>query len=273
VARALTDAEDAFGHLLLDFLDGRRGQPLLERDDGHVGSALGPEVFFSERGTWPAEEQDVFEAVSGRVLDVGAGAGRHALSAERHGFEVLAIDISPGALEVCNRRGVRDARLLALEDVGPELGEFDTVLMMCGNFGLVGDRERALDTLRRLAGLTSSKARIVLDTVDPYVDADGSDAAYAVRNRERGRMPGQVTIRIRYGERVTPWYDLLNVSAQELAELAEETRWHVELVREDPPDIYAVLAKSARTACGRGRALPRRARRPRARSTGSPRTR
>ena len=52
--------------------------------------------------------------------------------------------------------------------------------------------------------MTSPSGRIVLDSVDPYVDADDADLAYEERNRARGRLPGQVTIRIRYGERATP---------------------------------------------------------------------
>jgi hypothetical protein len=65
------------------------------------------------------------------------------------------------------------------------------------------------------------------------------------RNRERERMPGQVTIRLRYGPRVTPWFDLLLVSAHELAELADEAGWRVAVLDEtEPPDVYAVLEKS-----------------------------
>ena len=116
--------------------------------------------------------------------------------------------------------------------------------MLCGNFGLVGSAEQAVTILRRLYSLTSPHAGIVLDSVDPYVEADAGDLAYQARNRTLGRLPGQVTIRIRYGERATPWYDLLNVSAAELGELVAETGWRVAQVESDPPDVYAVLAKA-----------------------------
>ena len=56
-------------------------------------------------------------------------------------------------------------------------------------------------------------------------------------------MPGQVTIRIRNGELVTPRYYLLNVSAAELAGLAGPTGWRIETLLPDPPEVYAVLAK------------------------------
>ena len=123
---------------------------MLERDDGYAGPRSGPEWFFAEPEQWPEAERAVFAHVRGRVLDVGAGAGRHSLEAQRRGLEVVAIDVSPGAVEVCRRRGVRDVRLLPLAGVDEALGIFDTVLMMCGNFGLVGSAAEAATILGRL---------------------------------------------------------------------------------------------------------------------------
>jgi SAM-dependent methyltransferase len=248
VSEPLPDDDDAFGRLLLDHLSGgETDQLMLELDDGRAGPALPADVFFAEHAAWHAAEQRVFEAVRGRVLDVGCGAGRHSLEAERRGLDVVAIDVSPGAVEVCRRRGVRDARLLPLHAVDASLGVFDTVLMLCGNFGLVGTADDAVPILRMLHELTAPGGRIVLDSVDPYEDADAGDLAYQERNRERGRAPGQVTIRLRYAERATPWYELLNVSACELEKLAGEGGWQVaELVDGDPGEYYAVLEKRRR---------------------------
>jgi hypothetical protein len=40
-------------------------------------------------------------------------------------------------------------------------------------------------------------------------------------------MPGQVTIRIRYRDRITPWFDLLCVSPPGLDEVAAPTGWRL----------------------------------------------
>src|SRR5262245_53876563 len=164
MSKPLVDENDAFGRMLLDHLSGKTGQLVLELDDGRAGPALPADVFFAEHPVWHAAEQQVFEAVRGRVLDVGCGAGRHSLEAERRGLDVVAVDISPGAVEVCRRRGVRDVRLLPLDGVDGTLGSFDTVLMMCGNFGLVGTADGAVPMLRVLHELTTPDGRIVLDS-------------------------------------------------------------------------------------------------------------
>ena len=237
----MSDEEDAFGQLLLDHLDGHAREPRLERDDGRSGPAMGAAWFFAEHADWPEAERDVFSDARGRILDIGAGAGRHSLDAQRRGFAVVAIDISPGAVEVCRRRGVNDARVLALEDIDESLGTFDTVLMLCGNFGLVGSADVATKTLRTLNAITSASGRILLDSVDPHV---GADLEYQERNRGLGRMPGQETIRIRYGTRVTPWYDLLMLSVAELEQLIEGTGWRLaRVVSDEPCEYYAVLEK------------------------------
>ena len=241
----LSEQDDAFGRLLLDYLAGEAGRLTLELDDGRAGPALPADVFFAEHHEWPAQEQQVFEFVHGRALDIGCGAGRHSLEAERRGLGVVAIDISPGAVEVCRRRGVRDVRLLPLATVDASLGTFDTVLMMCGNFGLVGTAGDAVQALRTLHGMTTAGARIVLDSVDPHQDTNPADLAYQERNRARGRFPGQVTMRLRYRDSATPWYDLLNLSARELQDLVAGAGWHLgHLVEAEPPEYYAVLEKT-----------------------------
>lgn len=243
-APVLQDHEDALGQQLQDALAGTAGPAMLERDDGASAPGLGPEALLAEYDAWCGPERSLFEAARGRVLDVGCGAGRHCLEAARRGMEAVAIDISPKAIAVSRARGVEDARLLSLWDADERLGSFDTVLMMCGNFGLPGTREQTVEWLQRLHGMTTAGARILLDTVDPYVDGDPVELAYLERNRARGRMAGQVTIRFRYGERLTPWFDLLLVSAEELAELADEAGWRVAVLDDsESPDIYAMLEK------------------------------
>ena len=110
--KGLTRAQDAFGRALLDRLEGGRETTILERDDGLFTTDIPIDWYFAVYRNWRAPEKEAMRYVRGRVLDVGAGAGRHALDLEGKGHEVVAIDISPGAVDVCRRRGVKDARVL-----------------------------------------------------------------------------------------------------------------------------------------------------------------
>jgi SAM-dependent methyltransferase len=239
----LSDRDDAFGRMLLDALAGQSVVEIVERDDGFISTTRTP-FYFEPFRRWPAHHRRAMRLVRGRVLDVGAGAGRVALHLQERGQEVVAIDVSPGAVEVCRRRGVRDARVCPIEDVDPSLGGFDTIVLLGNNLGLLASRAKAKRLLRRFHGLTSERGRIVAETRDIYGTTDPVHLAYQERNRRRGRMSGQIRLRVRHGLAATPWFDYLMVSRAELEELVDGTGW--ELARTiDSDDTYvAVLEKS-----------------------------
>ena len=68
------------------------------------------------------------------------------------------------------------------------------------------------------------------------------------RNLARGRSHGQVTIRLRYRESATPWFELLNLSARELEDLVAEAGWRLaHHVEGELPEYYAVIESSHST--------------------------
>jgi SAM-dependent methyltransferase len=224
-----SEHEDAFGHALRDQLDGRNARVVVERDDGYVDTEH-VAWYFGTPKQWHTAERRALRHVRGRVLDVGAGAGRVALELQRRGHEVVAIDISPLAVEVCRRRGVRDARVLPLTRIDASLGPFDTVAMFGNNFALVQNRQRARWLLRRLLGLTTEEGRILAVCYDPHKTQDPANLAYHERNRRAGRLPGQLRLRVRYASYATPWADYLMVSPDELEEIVTGTGWKVDRV-------------------------------------------
>jgi SAM-dependent methyltransferase len=237
--RPVTDRSDAFGQILLTYLEGRAtAQEIIERDDGFIEATAGPGGYFATVRRWPPAERRGLRYVRGRVLDAGCGAGRVALELQALGHEVVAIDVSPLAVEVARRRGVADARVVAFEDAVPQLGSFDTVVMYGNNFGLFGGHARARRLLRRLRPAVS---RIVASTRNPYGTADPLHVAYHERNRRRGRMPGQLRLRVRYRDAASSWFDYLIVSPEELEALVDGTGWRVERIVEGEPLYVAVL--------------------------------
>jgi hypothetical protein len=56
---------------------------------------------------------------------------------------------------------------------------------------------------------------------------DPDHLAYLAANRARGRMSGQIRLRVRYKHYATPWCDYLMVSPEEMEALVEGTGWRV----------------------------------------------
>jgi SAM-dependent methyltransferase len=243
---------DAYGEMLLAALDSDDEiLEIVEREDGTImASKFGPASYLAPYRGWPSHQRRAFRFARGRVLDVGAGAGRVALHLQEKGHDAVAIDSSPGAIEVCRKRGVRDARVMRVEDVDDSLGVFDTVVMYGNNLGLLSSRTKARRILRRLASITSERARIIGECLDPYGTDNPAHLAYHSRNRERGRMGGQIRIRVRYQDVATAWFDYLFLSQPELLEILDGTGWRLFRLLEGERTYVAVIEKEppARTA-------------------------
>ena len=225
----LKDSQDAYGHQLYDFFKGRHVIETVERDDGLIDpSETLPQYYLSEYKDWTSRERQATRYVKGRVLDIGCGAGRWSLHLQKKGHDVLGIDISPLAVKVCKLRGLRNVMVKSISEVDSRLGRFDTILMIGNNFGLFGGPEQARQLLRRFYDMTSPEARIIAESLDIYKPPiDPVHRRYHLQNRRRGRMPGQVRIRIRYTTFATPWFDYLLVSKLEMMGILRGTGWKI----------------------------------------------
>lgn len=233
--------DDAFGDALLDVMSGGVGAHVIERNDGLIDSFASAEPYFGDPGSFAPIEPVALRHLQGRVLDIGAGAGRFALEAQSRGHEVTALDNSAGAAQVCRDRGVDEVVNTSFHLYEPD-ARFDTFLMMGHNLGLLApDPVRSLDHIRAMA---RPGARIVGTTLDPYATEDPLHLAYHQMNRARGRRPGHVVMRVRRRRLIGPWFDYLFCSEAELAAIASEAGWALTVIERHEVGYLAVLTMS-----------------------------
>ena len=238
-------AEDAFGRMLWACYNGQRVFEIDERDDGYIEASTSPKMYFSDYEDWPQHEKKAMEYVKGRVLDIGCGAGRHSLYLQKKGLDVLGIDNSPLAIKVCKLRGLKKAKIMSIEDIDFKPKSFDTIIMMGNNFGLFGSFQKARSLLKRFHKITSDDGLIVAETRDPYKTDNPAHLEYHKLNRKRGRMGGQVRIRVRFEKYATPWFDYLFVSKEEMDEILKGTGWKVKQYIDSGNALYiAIIEKN-----------------------------
>lgn len=241
-ARGVKPENDAYGQEIWNRYLGNTNFEIIERDDGHIDSG-NANLYFLEYKDWPSAERTAIRHARGIALDVGCGAGRAALYLQKKGLKVLAIDNSPLAVKVAKLRGVKSARVVPIQNISTLRGPFDTIVMFGNNFGLFGGKQMARRLLRAMHRITSPGALIIAGATDPYTTTDPIHLAYLRRNRLRGRMSGQLRLRVRYRMTRGNWFDYLFASQEEVRALTARTGWEVREIVPSPGPGYVVILK------------------------------
>ena len=111
-------------------------------------------------------EATALASCRGRVLDVGAGAGRNSLLLRNNGHEVVALDVEPSLVELMRERGLDDVHEGDIFDF--DRGTFDTILFMQMTIGIAGTLDRLRDLLARLTPRLRPGGQILLDAQSPH---------------------------------------------------------------------------------------------------------
>lgn len=186
----------------------------------------------------PRLEQKALSMAKGRVLDIGAGAGCHALVLQEHGLEVKAIDISPLSCEVMKERGVKDAECVNLFNQQLQ-GKYDTLLLLMNGTGIAGKLNRLSMLLNRLKELLAEGGQILIDSSDLkyiYENEDGSmdidlNAPYY----------GEVDYQMQYKNVKGEPFDWLYTDPMMLASISKQCGLNCEIVEEG--ENYDFLAR------------------------------
>ena len=193
---------------------------------------------FREEDEMGELELNALELTKGHVLDVGAGAGCHALALQDRGLTVVAIDVSPLSVDVMMKSGVEDARLVNLYDEA--LNEkFDTILMLMNGSGIIGKIANMSQFFARIDSLLAEGGQVLLDSSDLiflFEDEDGSvDIDLA------GDYYGEVDFTMQYKNIEGDTFDWLYIDFETLAFHAAENGFDAELVMEG--EHYDYLAR------------------------------
>lgn len=177
-------------------------------------------------------EQFALDRCAGRVLDVGAGVGRHALCLQERGLQVTAVEVAPELVAIMSARGVAEPLAENLSSLSGR--EFDTVLMLMNGFGMVGSPLGADAFFDHARHLLRPGGQILCDSLDVRQTTNSVHLAYQQANLDAGRSAGQMRFSIEYGGQHGEGFEWLHVDFDSLHALARNHRWSAEkLVQEE----------------------------------------
>ncbi len=221
---------DPIGKAIQDFTSNNFDENIIVTSDICDDDVIPVHWLFRSYEEMPKLEQVALSLCKGKVLDVGAGAGIHAKYLQENGFEVDAIDVSPGAVQHMQNLGI-SARCTDYFDETE--GEYDTLLFLMNGIGLAGTLANLDATLNHAKKLVTDHGKIICDSTDiKYLYEDEDGGMWVDLSSE---YYGNFHFQMRYKNHQTEDFDWLYVDFENLREAAERTGWKAEkrFVNED----------------------------------------
>ncbi len=223
---------DVFGAALTEqFLNGKADTLNLYTSLGDL-EEMPLDLFFRSEQEMPELEIYALELCLGKVLDIGAGVGSHALVLQRKNFNVTALDISPAACEIMKQRGVERILCGNIQDL--QLEKYDTLLLLMNGIGVFGKLNAFSKFLERAKSLINDGGFLLFDSSDisyVYDELPFPTANYF----------GEVSYQYEYKGEKGEWFNWLFIDQATLISTAYEVGWTCEILYVDENDQY--LAK------------------------------
>lgn len=195
----------------------RKPEDIIVSSDICEDDIIPVEVLFRKYAEMPDLEKLALERTKGKVLDVGAGTGTHALYLSDNGFDVTCIDISAGAVDLMKKSGLKAEKInfFSVKDK-----KFDTILMLMNGIGIAGKLSNLERTLEHAKSLLNPGGKILCDSSDiKYLYEDEEDGSlWMDLNSE---YYGNFRFQMKYKKEKGPWFDWLYVDFDNLFQAAK----------------------------------------------------
>jgi len=226
--------KDLFGKAILDYQTNNNPEDISTETSISEADEMSVAYLFREYTTMPKLEQKALELSKGRVLDVGAGAGSHALYLQNEKkLEVTAIDISANAIEACKLRGLKNAEVVNVLDLDSDIHQnekYDTILLLMNGTGIFGKLDQIPTYLQKLKSLLKENGQILIDSSDIiYMFDQDEDGAYEINGNG---YYGELTFTIQYKEETEETFDWLYLDYNTLQNAAIANDLNCELIME-----------------------------------------
>lgn len=231
--------KDLFGKAIFDFYTKNSPEDIITETSISEEDEMSVEYLFRTYNEMPKIEQKALQLAKGKILDVGCGAGSHALSLQNErSLDVTAIDISEKAVETCRLRGIKNAKVENILDFEGE--RFDTILLLMNGTGIFGQLKNCNKYLSKLKSLLNPGGQILIDSSDIIYmfDEDEDGGKWIPSDND---YYGELVFNISYkGQKEEP-FDWLYLDYNTLQNAAIANGLNCELILEG--EHYDYLAK------------------------------
>lgn len=222
-------SSDVYGKALYDYYTKGEATPLYLHTSYEVVEEMPVDWFFREEEDFPALELRALETAHGKILDIGAGAGSHAIALHEQEKEVHVLDHSLYCTEIMRSRGLSKILYQSIWKTVPE--KYNTLLLLMNGIGIVGTIENLRKFLLQAHDWINPGGQILFDS---------SDLSYLYEDIKVQQYPykGEIQYQYEYQGKKGEWFSWLYIDPQNMRKIARECGWKMEILEEDHNDQY-----------------------------------
>ena len=230
---------DLFGKAILDYQTQNAPEPLITSTSISDEDEMDVAYLFRSYDMMPKIEQKALQLAYGKVLDIGCGAGSHALSLQNdRNLTVKAIDISENAIKACQLRGFKNTEVTSILDLQTD-EKFDTILLLMNGTGIFETLEKSSLYFQKLKSLLAEKGQILIDSSDLiYMFDDDEDGGKWIPSNG---YYGELTFTVKYKSETELPFPWLYMDYNTLQNAAFANGFQCELISEG--EHFDYLAK------------------------------
>lgn len=229
------------GQAIWDYHHGNAPEDLLTETSISDIDELPVKYLFRDFQEMNAIEQRALQLSSGKVLDVGAGAGSHSLYLQNQlKLEVTALDISRRSIEICRLRGV--SKTVCADILNVSAQKFDTIVMLMNGTGIFQSLDKIDIYLEKLHSLLDDGGQILVDSTDILYMYDRDDEGGVLVPADR--YYGEVDYFIHYKRDTEKPITWLYLDFETLARAVRNNGFCIEKVLQDEESYLARLTKA-----------------------------
>ena len=230
--------KDVAGKAISDFYNHKKGKHTKLWTHNKYGNKeeMPLDIYFRDLSEIPQQELIALRQCKGSVLDIGAGAGFHALILQnvfQQHIKVTAIDFSRHCCDVMQSREVKNVICQNIFKLKTRK-KFDTLLLLMNGIGLCGTIEGFKRFLSIAEKLLNKNGQLIFDS---------SDVGYLFSKKFQKPVQkyyGEIEYRYEYKKEFTDWFNWLYIDKNTLKKIAKQAVWKVQLLDEDKEGQYLV---------------------------------
>lgn len=219
---------DVFGNAIADFYQNGKADTLWLHNSYDEAEEMPVDIFFRTEEEMSYMELDALDLCNGKILDVGAGVGSHSLELQKRGLDVVAIDISPKAVEIMHNRGVKQ---VFEQDFFTLKGQYDTLLLLMNGIGLCG-------TLQAFEGMLAFSKTLLRPGGQILFDSSDISYLYEAEHLPTDHYFGEIDYCYQYKGQKGNWFKWLYIDPKTMREIAQRHNYTCQMINMDDQDQY-----------------------------------